>query len=118
MVVGGRVDVEVIVAVFMIVVLEKMTSVMMRGEQSIVTVTVGHGSETGDTGSIGGVSGAVVGSESGGTGSVGVVSGIVTGSERDGTGRDEVVSESGGTGSVGVVSEVVIQRGVVQGGLE
>jgi hypothetical protein len=109
MVVGGRVDVEVIVAVSMIVVLEKMTCVMMRGGQSIVTVTVGHGSETGDTGSVGVVSGVVVGSDSGGTGSVGVVSGVVTGSERGGTGRVGVVtdSESGGAGRVGVVSGVV-----------
>jgi hypothetical protein len=72
-VVGGRVDVEVIVAVSMKVVLERMTRVMVTGEQSIVTVTVVgiHGERVG-TESVGVKSGVVVGSESGGIGRIGV----------------------------------------------
>ena len=76
-VVGGRVDAEVIVAVSMIVVLEKMTCVTVTGRQSIVTVTVVgiHGERVG-AGSVG-VASRLVSSKRGGTGRVGVVSGVV-----------------------------------------
>lgn len=86
---GGRVtvNVEVIVVVSMMVVLETMSCVMVRGKQSVAVIVVGIQNV--------GVGPGVVGSESGGTGRVGVVPGVVG-------------SKSGGTGRVGVISGAVM----------